>query len=106
MAVGQATVPLARPADSPPLGELLVTQGSLTRTQVAEALLQQPESGKRLGALLVELGAIDDTQLVAALSVQLQLPNANLRSRSRTQTLRHSSRRQWRVGPVRFPCAG
>jgi type IV pilus assembly protein PilB len=81
MAVGQATVPLARPADSPPLGELLVTLGSLTRAQVAEALLQQPESGKRLGALLVELGAIDDTQLVAALSVQLQLPNADLRSR-------------------------
>ena len=81
MAVGQATVPLARPADSPLLGELLVTLGSLTRTQVAEALLQQPETGKRLGALLVELGAIDDSQLVAALSAQLQLPNADLRSR-------------------------
>ncbi len=57
MAVGQATVPYPRPVESPPLGELLVTLGSLTRTQVSEALLQQPQSAKRLGALLVELGA-------------------------------------------------
>ena len=75
------TVPFPRPDDSRPLGELLVMLGSVSRAQIAEALLQQEESGKRLGALLVDLGAIGDAQLIAALSAQLALPNADLRSR-------------------------
>jgi type IV pilus assembly protein PilB len=74
-------VALPRPTDSRPLGELLVSSGSLSRAQIAEALLQQAESGKPLGALLVDLGAIDDAALIAALSVQLALPNADLRAR-------------------------
>jgi type IV pilus assembly protein PilB len=80
-APGRHSTPYARVVDSPMLGELLVTLGSLTHAKISEALLQQPESGKRIGTLLVELGAIDDSQLIAALSAQLDLPNADLRSR-------------------------
>jgi type IV pilus assembly protein PilB len=78
---GRRAKPPLSAEGSPLLGELLVTLGSLTHAKLSEALLQQPESGKRIGTLLVELGAIDDSELIAALSVKLNLPNADLRSR-------------------------
>ncbi|MCZ0983288.1 hypothetical protein O1L60_41330 [Streptomyces diastatochromogenes] len=63
----------------PRLGELLVRAGRLTPAQVDEALLQQSTSGKRLGALLIELGMVDERSLIEALSVQLDVPVADLR---------------------------
>jgi type IV pilus assembly protein PilB len=78
---GRRAKPPQTAEGSPLLGELMVTMGSLTHAKISEALLQQPESGKRIGTLLVELGAIDDSQLIAALGAQLNLPNADLRSR-------------------------
>lgn len=84
-AAGTAAAVLASPSPlphaSPLLGELLLNLGALTRPQLDEALLQQPQSGKRLGALLVDIGAVNDAALVAALGTQLDLPNADLRSR-------------------------
>ncbi|MFE3683334.1 hypothetical protein ACFXPM_08805, partial [Streptomyces sp. NPDC059095] len=63
----------------PRIGELLVRRGLLTPAQVDEALLQQSASGKRLGALLVELAMVDERSLIEALSVQLDVPVADLR---------------------------
>ncbi|WP_328379764.1 GspE/PulE family protein [Streptomyces sp. NBC_00440] len=62
----------------PRIGELLVQRGLLTPAQVDEALLQQSTSGKRLGTLLVELGMVDERSLIEALSVQLDVPVADL----------------------------
>src|SRR3990172_7744202 len=61
------------------LGELLVDRQLISRSQLAEALLQQSASGKRLGALLVDLGALDELQLARMLAQQLDLPLADLR---------------------------
>jgi type IV pilus assembly protein PilB len=74
----EEAAPFERPSEALPLGELLVSLGSLSRQQLSEALIQQPETGKRLGALLVELGALDERSLADALARQLDLPRADL----------------------------
>src|SRR3984893_6535775 len=61
------------------LGERLVGKGLITRSQLSEALLQQPASGKRLGALLVELGILDERSLALVLAEQADLQTADLR---------------------------
>lgn len=53
-----------------PLGRLLVEDGLVTQTQLAEALLEQEESHGRLGEILVERGAISGEDLARALSAQ------------------------------------
>ncbi|HST66040.1 MAG TPA: GspE/PulE family protein [Mycobacteriales bacterium] len=67
-------------ADRRLLGDLLVEQAGVTPAQVAEAMLVRAGTGKRLGSVLVEAGVIDERQLTEALSAQLGLPVADLRS--------------------------
>jgi type IV pilus assembly protein PilB len=63
----------------PRLGELLIERAGVTPAQVAQAMLLRTGSDKRLGTLMLELGVIDERQLTEALSVQLDLPLADLR---------------------------
>jgi hypothetical protein len=59
------------------LGELLVTEGAITRKQLDEALKCQVIFGGRLGTNLVEMGFIDEQKLVEYLSKQLEVPYAS-----------------------------
>ena len=61
------------------IGDLLVRRGSVTQSQVSEAILQQSASGKRLGTLLVELGALDELELARTLAEQRGFRLADLR---------------------------
>jgi hypothetical protein len=62
--------------DNPPegmlLGEVLVTQGSIHRADLARVLDQGWEAGETLGGLLVKRGYIRQEALTAALSVQIR----------------------------------
>ncbi|MFL5982320.1 MAG: hypothetical protein ACJ74R_11485 [Gaiellaceae bacterium] len=60
----------ATPATWRPLGRLLVENGFVTQTHLAEALLEQEETHRRLGEILVERGAISGEALARALSQQ------------------------------------
>lgn len=55
------------------LGVILVEDGALTETDLAEALDVQRERGDSLGRTLVELGMVTETQLVRALASQVDL---------------------------------
>ena len=63
----------------PPLGELLVSKGSVTAEALQAALLGQADSGRRLGEILVEQGFLSDADLARALSDQLGLELIDLR---------------------------
>jgi type IV pilus assembly protein PilB len=64
------------------LGEILVAEALLTRTQLEDALLKQRASGKRLGTLLVELGALDERDLATALGEHFGVAVIDLRRRA------------------------
>jgi len=53
-----------------PLGRLLVENGLITQTQLADALLAQAETDGRLGEILVQRGALTASQLAHALGEQ------------------------------------
>lgn len=57
------------------LGELLINEGVITRTQLDEALKCQVVFGIKLGSSLVELGFIDDERLTRLLSSKLGIPS-------------------------------
>jgi type IV pilus assembly protein PilB len=61
------------------LGDLLVERGSVSGSDLQDALLEQTESGRRLGDVLLELGMIDEVDLLQALSEQSGLPVSDLR---------------------------
>ena len=56
------------------IGELLVSEGLLTRKQLDEALKSQVIFGGRLGTNLVEMGIIEEQDLLRTLSKQLEIP--------------------------------
>lgn len=52
------------------VGELLLMNGRITRSQLDSALEQQPKSGLMLGKLLVEIGACHIQDVIDALGAQ------------------------------------
>ena len=57
------------------LGELLITEGLLTREQLDRALeLQKQSPNELLGTIVVKLGFVSETNLTIALSKQLNIP--------------------------------
>jgi len=62
------------------IGEMLVTQGTISKDQLTRALLQQAGTGGRLGEVLVEMGALSERQFLIALSSQLEIPLIDLRT--------------------------
>src|SRR5262245_16828933 len=55
-------------------GEILVSDGLISKEQLDEALALQRHSGDPLGTILLELGHITESDIVRTLSVQYQLP--------------------------------
>jgi type IV pilus assembly protein PilB len=60
------------------IGDLLVGDGIVTVTQLANALMHQHSSGERLGAVLIAAGLLDERTLAYALSQQSGLDVVNL----------------------------
>jgi len=60
------------------IGELLVSEGLVTRDQVARAVEVQQQSGGRLGRILVEMGVLSEAQLARSLAQQWGLPYTDL----------------------------
>jgi len=69
-----------RQASGTRLGDLLVKRGSVSGTDLQDALLEQTTSGRRLGDVLLELDLIDEGDLLQALAEQSALPIIDLRS--------------------------
>jgi type IV pilus assembly protein PilB len=61
-------------------GEILLDMQVATVEQLDAAALMQSRNGKRLGRLLVENGTISDTNLLEALGHQFRLPHLRLRA--------------------------
>ncbi len=60
------------------LGDMLVSEGLLTKEQVAEALKDQKSTGKFLGDIIVQKKLLSEDQLVDVLSRQTGSPSINL----------------------------
>ncbi len=62
------------------LGELLVSKGLLTSTQLEEVLQAQRSTGELMGVILVRKGWISEEQLLGTLSEQFGMPRVHLDS--------------------------
>ena len=72
-----ATVaPVAQSAER--IGALLVSEGLITREQLAQALQEQRSSGGRLGYTIVKLGMVDELTLTRLLARQYKIPAVDL----------------------------
>ena len=60
------------------IGDLLVSNGVISETQLLSALAEQKKTGQKLGNTLVDLGFIDESRLLAFLSQQLEIPLIDL----------------------------
>lgn len=56
------------------IGELLVSEGHLTRTQLEEALQWRTRTKARFGEVLTELGFVREDQVISALAKQFDHP--------------------------------
>ena len=61
-----------------PLGEILMSSGTVTRVQLDEALAVQKESFEKLGKILIDLGMVSEEKITEARAVQLDVPYVNL----------------------------
>ena len=72
--------PVDTGADEGRLGQVLVSRGVVTDSQVAAALKAQADSGgKRLGEVLVDMGALDERGLADALADFFGMPVTDLK---------------------------
>src|SRR5215216_4145510 len=60
------------------IGELLISEGLITREQLQRALDEQRASGTRIGYNLVKLGYIKETELTKMLARQYRMPAVDL----------------------------
>lgn len=68
--------PVAQSADR--IGALLVSEGLISREQLAQALQEQRGNGGRLGYTLVKLGFIEELTLTRLLARQFKIPAVDL----------------------------
>jgi type IV pilus assembly protein PilB len=72
-----ATVaPVAQSAER--IGALLISEGLISREQLAQALQEQRSSGGRLGYTLVKLGIVEELTLTRLLARQYKIPAVDL----------------------------
>ncbi|MEO6866116.1 MAG: type II secretion system protein GspE, partial [Gemmatimonadaceae bacterium] len=71
-----ATPTVAQSSDR--IGELLVSEGLITRDQLGQALQDQRVNGGRIGYTLVKLGLIDELTLTRLLARQYKIPAVDL----------------------------
>ena len=60
------------------LGDLLVSQGAITRDQLTNALSEQRTTHQRLGYILVKQGSIGELELTKMLARQSRMPAVDL----------------------------
>ena len=68
--------PVAQSAER--IGELLVSEGLISRDQLAHALQEQRSNGGRLGYTLVKLGLVEELTLTRLLARQYKIPAVDL----------------------------
>ncbi len=94
----------ANPRQRLRLGELLVTQGVLSPTQLEIALEERKRSGRRLGRILVEDGIATEEAIAQALAVQLHVPylqlNVQVVSPAVGRLLTEAQARRYRALPI------
>lgn len=56
------------------LGEILVTSGEITQSQLEQALAEQKTNGKRLGETLISLNFLTERKMLKTLEKQLSIP--------------------------------
>ncbi len=66
-------------AESPRMGELLVSKSLLSKKKVEEALTLQKKSGRRLGQIIVGKGWVDEEVFLTTLGKQLSIPYVVMR---------------------------
>ncbi|MCM8832109.1 MAG: Flp pilus assembly complex ATPase component TadA [Candidatus Omnitrophica bacterium] len=62
------------------LGDILISEGIITETQLDEAISIQKKEGGKLGEILCKLGYVNEEQIVVAVSRQLLIPYISLKS--------------------------
>ncbi len=75
------SAPTRPAADDQPvdrLGDLLLSQGVVTRDQLAAALAEQKATRQRLGYILVKQGVIEELELTKVLARQYRMPAVDL----------------------------
>ena len=60
------------------LGEILLSEGLLTREQLSQALAEQKSSGHRLGFVLVKMGVLPEVEITKVLARQHRMPAVDL----------------------------
>lgn len=60
------------------LGDILISEGIITKKQLEEAIASQAKEGGKLGEVLIRLNYVSDEQIVIALSKQLAIPYISL----------------------------
>jgi DNA-binding response OmpR family regulator len=63
---------MSQPNDKLRIDEILISQGSVTESEITEALEYQREHGGRIGSHLIRLGCVTEEQLLRALSHQFE----------------------------------
>lgn len=64
------------------IGEILIEDGLLSKTQLAEALAHQKEKGGLIGKILLEKNFVDEEILIGALGKQFKIPYIPLKNYS------------------------
>ncbi len=64
------------------IGEILIEDGLLSKTQLEEALAHQKEKGGLIGKILVEKNFVDEETLIGALGKQFKVPYIPLKNYS------------------------
>jgi type IV pilus assembly protein PilB len=62
------------------LGDILVSEGVITKEQLDEVVALQRKEGGKIGEVLLKLGYVSEEQIVIALSKQLSIPYISLTS--------------------------
>ncbi|MFA5008453.1 MAG: ATPase, T2SS/T4P/T4SS family [Candidatus Omnitrophota bacterium] len=62
------------------LGDILISEGVITKEQLSEAISLQQKEGGKLGEVLLRLSYVSEEQIVIALSKQLSIPYISLAS--------------------------
>ncbi|HOW87743.1 MAG TPA: hypothetical protein P5561_04420 [Candidatus Omnitrophota bacterium] len=64
------------------IGEILIEDGLLTKTQLEEALAHQKEKGGLIGKILIEKNFLEEEDLIGALGKQFKIPYLSLKNYS------------------------
>jgi len=64
------------------IGEILIEDGLLSKTQLEEALAHQKEKGGLIGTILIEKKFVNEESLVSALGKQFKIPYIPLKNYS------------------------